>query len=248
MSRDEPAKTLIVRRLFLILITLTIACKPAQQAAKRPAGAGPTVRATVVTIRTVMKPEDRTIDHSLVIVGDRVRDTSERDNWRLYDAKSRTITTVDDLDRTVRSESFDAISKRRSTALAATVAPFYPQPALKRGGTRTLQGVTAERWLMTSGSYKRELWIGEHPAIPAGVFAMMQASERISSPLAPIMREIDAALVAVRGFPLAERVEFPTGNASAVVEHNVVSIAQRDVPQAWITVPKGYRDLTPPKK
>lgn len=206
------------------------------------------MRATVITIRTTLQPQKRTIHQSIVVVGNVARETTERDTWRLYDTKAQTVTFIDDVDRTMRTESFAELRKQRGVTMAGQVASFHPRPELKRGETKAIQGASARQWLITAGAYKRELWMAEHPSIPRGLFAMMQASERISSPLAPIMRDVDAALLAEKGFPLIDRSEIPLGSAPAIVERAVVGVAQKDVPESLVTVPKGYRDLTPKKK
>lgn len=232
-----------MQRLGILVLVFCIACKPSPQTKKNAAtAAGPTVRATVITLRTTTLPSKRTVTQTIVIAGDRARDTSERDAWRLYDTKAQTVTFVDDIDRTARTQAFDALSKSRRDLLASAMAPYHPKPTLKRDGEKkTIQGVTAQQWLIASGAYKRELWIGEHPSIPRGLFAMMLASESISSrELAPIMKEIDNALLDAKGFPLVDRSEVPIGNAPMIVERAVISVAQKDVPQSWIEVPKGY--------
>ncbi|HEX2835941.1 MAG TPA: hypothetical protein VHW00_23245 [Thermoanaerobaculia bacterium] len=237
-----------MQRLGILLIAVCIACKPASQQSTKPAAAaGPAVRATVITVRTTLQPQKRTIEQSIVVAGDLARDTTERDTWRLYDTKAQTVTFIDDVDRTIRTESFANLRRQRSVTMAAQVAAFHPRPVLKRGETKAMQGATARQWVITAGAYKRELWMAEHPSIPRGLFAMMQASERVSSPLAPIMREVEAALLDEKGFPLLDRSEIPLGSAPAIVERTVVAIAQKDVPQSLVTVPKGYRDRTPKK-
>jgi hypothetical protein len=234
-----------VRRLSILLVAVCIACKPAQQqSTTTPAAAGPSVRATVITVRTTIHPQNRVHEQAVVVAGDLVRDTAERDTWRLYDVKAQTVTFVDDVDKTVRTEPLAKLRRERTAAMAGAVPAFHPRPALRRGGTKTIQSATAQQWLITSGTYKRELWMAEHPSIPSGLFAMMLASERISSPLAPIMRDVDAALAQTKGFPLVDRSEIPAGNPPMIVERSVIGIAQKDVPQALVSVPKGYRDLT----
>jgi hypothetical protein len=204
------------------------------------------VRATLVTVRTNVNPPNRTITQTIAIAGDRARDTSERDVWRLYDVKKQTVTFVDDIDKTIRTESFAELTKRRSATMAGAVAAFHPRPKLTHGGAKkTMQGIEAEQWVIAAGAYKRELWIGEHPSIPRDLFAMMQASERISSPLAPVMREVDAALIAAKGFPLVDRSQIPAGRTPMIVDRTVVSIVQKDVPESLVTIPRDYRDLTP---
>lgn len=233
-----------MRRLCIItLVVVCLACNPAKQRSTGPA-AGPSVRATVVTVRTTIHPGNRTIVQTIVIAGNRARDTTERDTWRLYDVKARTVTFVDDIARTARTETFETLRRQRGEALAGAVASFHPRPTVTRSGkTKTIQNASAEQWVIAAGAYRRELWIAVHPSIPRGLFAMMQASERISSPLAPIMRDVDAALLDTKGFPLVDRSEVPMGGAPMIVERSVIGIALRDMPESLVSVPKGYRGL-----
>ena len=233
-----------MKRLGLLVIAVCLSCKPAEQPAK-PAAAGPQVRATVVTSRTTIQPEKKTYRHDIVIAGDRARSTGEHDVWRLFDMKAKTVTFVDDVARTVRTEAFPAIVQQRSTTNAAALPPHYPRAKIARTNERrTLQGVAAERMTIVSGRYERELWLAEHPSIPRDLFAMMHASETQSSPLAPMMRDVDRALVSARGFPLLDRTIVPAGKSELVVERAVVGIAERDVLESLLVIPKGYEDRT----
>jgi hypothetical protein len=234
------------RRLAIFLVVLSVSCKPAKQQPAGPAAAtGPQVRATVVTIRTITEPGHHTLTHTVVIVGDRARSTGEHDVWRLYDVKAKTVTFVDDVAATVRTESLAALLESRRTTLAAALPTHYPHAKLEvTGKKQPLQGVTATQSVITTGAYRRELWLGEHPAIPKGLFAMMQASDPPATPLAPMLRPVDEALLATRGFPLLDKAELPYGNKKMLVEHTVVSIAQQNVAAALLAVPKAYKDLT----
>jgi hypothetical protein len=207
--------------------------------------AGPTVRATVVTIRTSMVPESRTQTRTLVIAGDQARDTGEHEVWRLFDTKAGTVTFVDEIERTFRTESLKTILAQRRAITAKSLPPHYPRVRLVRPGTkRQIQGVTAELLVIESGAYKRELWLGEHPAIPRGLFAMMYASDPPTLPLAPMMRAVDDALIATRGFPLADHAEVPVSKDTLIVDRMVVDIATKDVPETLLAIPKGYRDVS----
>lgn len=211
--------------------------------------AGPSMKATVVTIRTTMQPEQRTSAQTIVIAGNRARDTSERDVWRLFDTKANTVTFVDDVAKTIRTQSLQSLLAQRREATHEPLPHYFPHAKLTRPGTKkALQGTNAEAVVITSGAYKRELWIGEHPAIPRGLFAMMVASDAPTPPLAPMMREVDEALVAMKGFPLADRAEVPVAKETIVVDRAVTGVVQKDVPQALVEIPKGYRDLTPKPK
>jgi hypothetical protein len=234
------------RHALLLSIAVIVGC---QSDAPKPSAtkpAGPTTRATVVTIRTTMKPEERTLTRTLVIAGDRARDTSEQDVWRLFDTKANTVTFVDDIARTIRTEPLQKLIAQRRAITRESLPPYFPHARLVRSGTKKpMQGATAESLVIESGAYKRELWLAEHPAIPRGLFAMMYASDAATPPLAPMMREVDEALLAMRGFPLADRAEVPVAKNTLIVDRAVTAIAQRDVPQAVLAIPKGYRDLTP---
>ncbi|MBV8516788.1 MAG: hypothetical protein JO197_05220 [Acidobacteria bacterium] len=215
-------------------------CKPAPPQPATPAASGPQIRATVVTIRTTTLPENKSITHTLVIAGDHARATNEHDTWRLYDTKANTVTYVDDIAKTIRTETLAQIVKRRHGALANALPEHYPRATLTHGTKRTLQGVTAEQSIITAATFRHELWLGEHPAIPRGLFALMHASEPLSSPLAPMMRDVEEPLLATRAFPLAEHIEMTFGNSKIAVDREVVSIAQQNVPASLVTVP-AYR-------
>jgi hypothetical protein len=236
----------VIRRLAVLAFALCISCnrQAPQQQTKKSAGAGPQTRATVVTIRTSVGEKSHT--QTLVIANGRARNTAELDLWRLFDTKAETITFVDDVAKTTRIEKMDDAAKRHRAALAAAIPAHYPRLRAARTGTKKpLQGVTAEQYLIQHGGYKRELWIAEHPSIPRGLFAMMQATERPASPLAPMMRGVDEALLTTRGFPLADRTEVLLGDQKMVIERAVVSVEQREVSQDALSVPRGYKDVTP---
>jgi hypothetical protein len=231
---------------LLLSIAVCIGCQPDAPPPVAKKAAGPTVRATIVTIRTTMKPEARTQTRTLVIAGDKARDTGEQEVWRLFDTKADTVTFVDEIERTVRTESLKAIIAQRRAITAKSLPPHYPRVRLVRPGTkRPMQGVTAELLVIESGAYKRELWLGEPQAIPPGLFAMMYASDPPTLPLAPMMRAVDDALITTRGFPLADHAEVPVSKDKLIVDRVVVSIAARDVPQTLVAIPKGYREIRP---
>lgn len=235
-------------RLAVLVLAVCTSCKPGPKPAK-PAAAGPQVRATVVTIRTTVEPEKKSYGSAIIIAGDSARSTGELDTWRLFHTKANTVTFVDDVEKTIRTEALPEIVKRRTATNAAELPPHYPRAKLVRTDERRpMHGASAEKVTITSGGYTRELWLAEHPAIPRDLFAMMHASETPSSPLAPMMRDVDRALTAARGFPLVDRTTVPLGNRDLVVERTVVAIAQRDVPESMLATPKGYKDLTPPPK
>ncbi|HYR27585.1 MAG TPA: hypothetical protein VEU30_03925, partial [Thermoanaerobaculia bacterium] len=99
-----------MNRLLLFLLVICVACKPApeQDAGTKP-GAGPQFTATVVSIRTTIEPGSKVTSHELVIADGRARSTSEQDVWRLFDTKADTVTTVDDIAKTFRTEPLSSL-------------------------------------------------------------------------------------------------------------------------------------------
>lgn len=230
---------------FLLALALLFACKPpvAPPAAKKNE---PTIRATVVTIQTTIQPANKTYSHEIIIANNRARRTDEVDQWRLFDFAQKQVTYVDDIAHTVRVQSFaDAIAARRA-AVARPVPDGMPHAQFAvTNAQKTLQGVATKQSVIRLGAYQRELWIGSHPLIPRGLFAMLQASEPASSPLAGITRTADEALLEVQGFPLADHAELPYENKKLVVDNTVTKIEQRDVSATLLAVSNAYSAAKP---
>lgn len=232
------------RRTFLLLLALCVACNKAPEpgAATKP-GAGPQFNATVVSIRTTAG--EKTTDHELLIANGRARSTAEQDVWRLYDTKANTVTTVDDVEKTIRTDELPSLLQKRGKALAGSIPSHFPRARLTRGERKPILGANAQQTVIQVGAYRRELWLGDHPAIPDELFALMLAADAPSSPLAPMMQRVDEELLRVRGFPLLDRAEVPLGNGKNVVERAVTAVAQRQVNESLLTIPRGYKDITP---
>ncbi|MEA2568679.1 MAG: hypothetical protein QOI24_680 [Acidobacteriota bacterium] len=243
---------MIDRRLVLVVL-ICLSCKPAAPskpaAATATAPAGPQLRATVVTIETKLVAPDRTLRHTITIANDRARSSDELDRWRLFDLKNNRVTFVDDLERTYRTVDAKQLAADRTSALADDdeVPVGFPRAEVVRGTTpRAVLGVNASELVVKLGAYERHLWIAEHNAIPPQLFAMMQASEPLATPLAPVMRAAEEALLSVRGFPLEDHAELPYGDRKMVVDRKVVSITQANVPAALFDVNRAFRHLAAP--
>jgi hypothetical protein len=228
----------IDRRLALIVL-LCIACKPDPKPAgpAAAAAAGPQTKATVVTIRTTIEPSKQTTTHTLVIAGDVARSTDELDAWRLFDVKKGTVTFVDDVAKTVRTVPY------KPTLPSQALPTWLPRVTWQATGEkRAIAGVNAEQSLMRVGTYRRELWIGKHRAIPDQLFAMIQLSDPPKHELTPMMHAAQQAIAATRGFPMLDRTEVPYGKASRfVIERAVVGVEEKQVPKAMLEVPKDYK-------
>lgn len=248
MSQEHRRTRALVLCSSLLFFVLPASCTP-ERGARSSIPSEPSVEATVVTIQTTIQPENRTYAHSLVIGTDRARSGDEVDGWRLFDFVNGRVTFVDDVARTYRIESVaslrDALQKSMSQDLAAGI----PRVAVVRtGARRVIQGADATQIVFRSGSYVRELWIANQPAIPPGLFAMMAASAPPTSSLAPMMKNAEEALLVSVGFPLADHAEITYGDKKLSVDHTVVRIEKRAVPQSWLNVSSSYQDVTPKPK
>jgi hypothetical protein len=233
---------------FLLALALLFACNKPPAAPPAVAKKNePAIRATVVTIQTTIQPANKTYSHTIVIANNRARSTDEADQWRLFDFAQKQVTFVDDVAHTIRVQSFDDAIAARRAAVARPVPDGMPHAQFTvTNAEKTLQGVPTKQSVIRLGAYQRELWLGSHPLIPRGLFAMLQASEPASSPLAGITRTADEALMEVQGFPLADHAELPYENKKLVVDNTVVKIEQRDVAAMLLTVSNSYSQLQPP--
>jgi hypothetical protein len=216
----------------LILLLVAAACRPAPPT---PSSNGPQIRATVVTIQTTLQPQNKTFTHSIVIANGLARSSDEADSWRLFDLQKKQVTFVDDIAKTSRDVPLDALLAQRRKELAQPLPVPLPRATLvATGAKRALLGVEAAEHLIRLGGYQRRLWIAKHPALPADLFAMMEASAPNTSPLAGVGRDVDEALMNVQGFPLLDHAEMVFGNKKMIVERSVVKIEQKDVPASWL--------------
>jgi hypothetical protein len=233
---------------LLLAALLMASCKPAPKVPLAPPPAsGPQVKATVVTITTVLQPGSRTLTHTVAIAGNRARSSDELDHWRLFDLAKGEVTFVDDLAKTYRRASLKTLIADRKAADGEPLPDAFPRAQFTvTSETRTLLGLEAKESVVRLGAYQRQLWIGTHPLIPQGLFAMMEASQPGTRSAAGVMREVDAALFDIKGFPLAEHAELPYDNTKMVLDRTVVKVEQPHVPQSLLNVGAGYRDVTKP--
>jgi hypothetical protein len=237
-----PART---KWLAALIVFLTACNRPPVKPA-RPLASEPKIRAVVVTIQTTMPPSPKIWSHTIVIANDRARSSDEVDEWRLFDFKEKSVTFVDDLSKTYRKVSFADVEAAQRASLSRPVPEGMPRAQFVVGNAqKTLQGVIAKQSTIRIGAYQRDLWIASHPLIPQGLFAIMQASEPASSPLAGVMRQADEALIEIKGFPMSDHAELPYEKRKLVVDNEVVKIGQSEVAASCLNVTRSYRDVTP---
>ncbi len=215
-----------------------------QNAAPEPVSHEPQVRATVLTIRTITHPSNKTYLHWLVIAADRARLGNEVDQWRLFDFQKQTVTFVDDLQKTYRTEPIATVMEAYRRGADADLPDGLPRAQYVRTGQqREINGVTASQSIIRMGGYQRELWIASPSEVPPELFSMVVASEPLRSGLSGTMREVAEPLLNIRGFPLLDRAQLRYGSANMDIVREVVKIEQKDVPASWLNVDSDYRQV-----
>jgi hypothetical protein len=221
-------------------------CKPSE-APLTPGVHEPQIRATVITIQTTLQPGNRTVVHDVVINDKQARSGDEVDSWRLLDLDNGRVTFVDDVEKTVRTESIATLVKRRQEALDRKSPDSAPRAEwIATSATRVIRGIAATQTIIRVGGYQRELWMAKYPSIPPNLFAIMMATQPPASSFAPMMKEVEAGVLQLRGFPMVDHAELAYGNSRLVVDRTVLKIEQKDVPQSRLMVPGNYRRITVP--
>ena len=227
---------------------LLVACQQTPVSPVRPAARRvPTVRATVITVQTTLQPANRTTAHTIYIADGKARSTDDAEVWRLYDTRAGTVTFVNDLERTWRTEPMTTLMARRRTALRRPVDRELPRAQFEAtGAQRDILGSRATQSLIRLGGYQREIWFAQHPLIPDGLHAMMHVSSEASTRLAAIVSEADEGLMNARGFPFVDRAELPYAKSKMTVDRVVTAIQQKDVSSALFQIPAAYEEIKAP--
>jgi hypothetical protein len=228
------------------VVLLLAACKePAKPTPQAPAARGPLVRATVIDIKTTVEPSKRTSTHSIAIGDGVARSLAESQTWHLYDLNHGRVVLVNDVERTFRSDAVPSLLQRRRTQLTDDVDLSIPRAEYAVSNeSRTILGIPARQSTVRMGEYVRQMWIASHPQIPAQLFSMLHASED-PSPLAPLARNAEEALLSLRGFPLEDHAEIAYGKKKLVVDRVVTAVRQAELPASLFQIPSGYKQLQP---
>ena len=201
----------------------------------------------MVTLRTTMQPQNRVLTHTIAIANGKARSSDELDYWRLFDLQKNEVTFVDDVEKTRKTVPFAVLQQQRRELTSKPLDPNVTRASIApTGKTQSLLNLQAAQTVIRMHAYERQLWFATHPQVPAQLFALMHVSNPPTSPMAPVMRDVDEHLANVRGFPLSDRSELKYGNKDLVVERVVVSIAERDVPATTFAIPRDYKDLNAP--
>lgn len=215
----------------------------------RRAPPGGRVRATVLSIRTNMSGKSHGFRHLIVYANNRVRIGNEVDSWRLFDLAARTVTTVDEVTRTYRTDSLSTVVRRHRQLLATPIpdlikpaeVEIVPHPA-------SWNNIPIRRYRIRLGGYRRELWMSTTIIIPEPFWAMYLATEPLDGPYAGILQKTNGLLLLSAGFPVVDRSDMEYDGKTLVIEKVLEKVEDRAVPASWLKVPAGYRNLTPATK
>lgn len=216
--------------------------KPAAPAVRKL----PQIEATIVTVRTNVSESEKATIHKVVAADGKARIGNELDHWRLFDFTNRTVTRVDEVERSYRTESFDDLFAARRKATARPVPQGVPRARFEVSNeVRTIAGLTAQRHSVRLGEYRRDLWISREPLIDPMLFAIASASEAMEAEYGGVMRDVYPRIVALRGFPLIDRSEIAAGKQTVIAERIVEKIERGPIPAAWLQIPTAYENKTP---
>lgn len=208
-----------------LLVVLSACNKPLAKARLKAVenAVEPKMSATVITIQTILQPQNKTLTHSIVMAHGHARSDDELDRWRLFDVEHNTITYVDDIARTYYTVPANGVQRPSAAAEGGGPAP------VATGAKRVILGVEASQFLVRMGGYQRELWIGAPKAVPPQLFGMMHED-----------------LAELPGFPLLDHAELPYGNTKMVVDRRVIKIERKNVAQSLLNIPGDYKNITAP--
>lgn len=232
-------------RLLILMFALSCAqAAPTREAPARSQKKGPSIPATVLTMRESSHPPTRAFLHKIVVAGPNVRMGDEKDQWRLFDLERRTVTWVDDVARTYRTLSLEELVRERERRLREPVpaAGVSRVSVTASADTMEIAGVHGKRMTMELGGYRREVWISDEPLVSPLFMRMLVASEPISEPWAGVMRDAQRALMDAEGFPIWDRSRLEWKGGELVYQRRLVKIEKKDVPAEWVAIPAGYTD------
>ncbi|MDX1582886.1 MAG: hypothetical protein R3338_04725, partial [Thermoanaerobaculia bacterium] len=178
-----------------------------------------------------------TVDRIAVHEG-RVRFPDERSIWRLLDVGARTITVVDEVNRTVTSRSFDeALEKIRKTARKATDLPVAE--VAEKDEIESFAGFPAKRYDVTVGSgFEREMFVSERPLIHSDLFLLRLATDPISDENLPALRELIELFDDLDGYPVAERSRMIFDGVEYTITRQLIAVSDQSVPSSWFEIPE----------
>lgn len=223
----------------------TLSCRKVEQP-KPAAPAVPMVEADVYTFSTTSLPDKRNWLSAVVVSGTKARLTDELDRWRLFDLEANSVTFVNDVEKTFRTETLQSLVRQKSIAERQKMPPDLPRVILARGeGVQVVAGRRVLQYVVQAGSFRREMWFSEEPYIHERLFPLITLSEPIGGPYPAAIASLHRSLAGMRGYPLLEKTTVVYGSKQTVVERRLARVDHKPVPLSLVRIPADYRDTTP---
>jgi hypothetical protein len=204
------------------------------------------IRATALVIRTNVLPERKGFIHLVVMANGKARIGNELDRWRLIDFQNNSVTFVDDITRTYRTESFPSLLRQKRSVIRRDLPEFVPAAEFfETDLERTFGSYPARLYAVRMGGYQRNVWMSTALDVPAQLFPLIIASEPLTTPYSPAMEDAFEGLLKLRGFPVIDRSDMVYRGEPRVIEKKLERVEQRNVPLSWFQIPASYTDLTP---
>lgn len=215
----------------------------------RPMSRGPRVQAKVLSIRTNMSGKPHGFRHLIVHANHRVRIGNEVGSWRLFDLTARTVTTVDEVTRTYRTDSLSTIVRKHRQVLATPIPDLIKPAAVEILPEPTSwNSIPIQRYRIRLGGYRRELWMSTTPILPEPFWVLYLATEPLEGPYAGILQKANGLLLQSTGFPVVDRSDMEYDGKMLVIEKVLEKVDHRAVPASWLEIPRGYQNLSPATK
>lgn len=229
------------------MLWFVIGCRERPSAVKKSPEV-PLVDATVYTYQVTTDRPGAPRIASLTVAGSKVRVPDELDVWRLIDTEKRTVTTIDAVAKTYHEQPLEELIARRRRESRMPVPPDTPMVRLTRTGERVaVAGISATRWLIEMGEYRRELYISDSPQIHPQLFRLWLGSEALGGALVARMAPVHLQLMNLEGLPLLERITLTAGARKFSLERKLQKVEKKRVPAAMFEIPSDFRNLDAPE-
>ena len=171
---------------------------------------------------------------------------NELDRWRLIDFQNNTVTFVDDVAKTYRTESLASLLRQKRAVIRRDLPEFVPAAEFfETDVERTFGEYPARLYAVRMGGYQRNVWMSTALEVPPQLFPLIIASEPLTTPYSPAMEDVFEGLLKLKGFPVIDRSDMVYRGEPRVIEKKLERVEERDLPASWFQLPQDYADLTP---
>lgn len=245
-SRRSAITCRIALLALLSSVAVLIACNENSVPSTRQSG-DHQVDATVASFRVTTSPDGVETVERIAIHDGKVRLTSERDVWHLFDLGAKTITTIDEIDQTAERVSFDrALSDLRAAAWRDE--PVLIASVRTADETESVAGFDTRKYVVSVGrGYEREIYVSQRPLIHSDFFLLRLATDSVADEDLPALRSLIRLLDDLDGYPVIDRSRITLDDVEYTVERRLIAVGDQRVPGSWFELPRwATEQLTKP--